>query len=116
MGTTIAVFHSVGIVHLVHIILRSSLKAITRESWANYFKKLLNRPEPKRPVIEKNVHKTFEYLKTEPPSYEEVRLALQKLKNNKSGGSDNLAQELFKYGGDSLKLLLEVFGLSLTLK
>jgi hypothetical protein len=53
-------------------------------------------------VIEKNVRKTFENLKTEPPSCQEVRIALQKLKNNKSSGSDILAPELFKYSGDSL--------------
>ena len=37
-----------------------------------------------------------------PPSHNEVRVALQRLKNNKAAGTDGLPAELFKAGGDDL--------------
>ena len=42
------------------------------------------------------------------PTVEEVEMAVQKLKNYKAPGTDNIPVELFKYGGNELvkRLLL----------
>ena len=37
-----------------------------------------------------------------PPSHNEVRVAIQRLKNKKAAGPDGLPAELFKAGGDEL--------------
>ena len=37
-----------------------------------------------------------------PPSHNEVRVAIQRLKNNKAAGTNGLPSELFKAGGDEL--------------
>ena len=37
-----------------------------------------------------------------PPSHNEVRVAIQRLKNNKAAGPEGLLTEFFKVGGDEL--------------
>ncbi|XP_067633297.1 uncharacterized protein [Eurosta solidaginis] len=37
-----------------------------------------------------------------PPVYDEVRITITRLKNNKTAGADGLPAELFKYGGEKL--------------
>ena len=37
-----------------------------------------------------------------PPNHNEVRVVIQRLKNNEAAGSDGLPAELFKAGGDEL--------------
>jgi hypothetical protein len=39
----------------------------------------------------------------EPPTYEEVECNIQKLKNNKALGKDNITAELIKYGGKAVR-------------
>jgi hypothetical protein len=39
-------------------------------------------------------------VKTSPPSYNEVRSIINKLKSNKAGGTDNIISELIKQGGN----------------
>ena len=41
-------------------------------------------------------------VKIPPPSHNEVRVAIQRLKNNKVAGPDALPTEFFKAGGDEL--------------
>ena len=41
-----------------------------------------------------------------PPSHNEVRVAIQRLKNNKAAGPDGLSAELFKAGGNELVIWL----------
>lgn len=43
-----------------------------------------------------------EELSIEPPTKEEIRRAIRKLKNNKASGIDNIPGELIKYGGEVL--------------
>jgi hypothetical protein len=39
----------------------------------------------------------------EPPTYEEVEHNIQKLKNNRALGEDNITEELIKYGGKAVR-------------
>ena len=41
-------------------------------------------------------------VETPPPSHNELRVAIQRHKNNKTAGPDGLPAELFKAGGDEL--------------
>jgi hypothetical protein len=38
----------------------------------------------------------------EPPTYKEAESNIQKLKNNKAPGADNIIAELIKYGGKAV--------------
>ncbi len=40
-------------------------------------------------------------------SYEEIKMCLESLKNNKAGGNDGLVRELFRYGGKGMACLLK---------
>jgi len=75
-------------------------KCITR--WAEYFKELLTASNPSG----NNETNELPYQTAQPlisePSYEETREAILKLKNGKAAGSDGVAGELLKYGGDVL--------------
>lgn len=67
--------------------------------WAEHFSDLLNSvttPEPIEPTVLNNI----DY--QEPPTLNEVRAAIRKLKNNKAPGSDGLPAELFRWGGEEL--------------
>ena len=49
---------------------------------------------------------------SDPPSYDEILLALHKLKNNKAGGTDGLPLELFRRGAPTVcQPLQELFSL-----
>ena len=70
--------------------------------WTEYFRSLLNqsRPETLEEENAPEIQLNTQFVET--PTLEEVRNNVQKLKNNKSPGSDNLPGELFKYGGEAL--------------
>ena len=75
-------------------------ESLVLKRWAEYFEVLLNNPNHQ--VQEEFV--TIEPInEAEQPDIEEIDLAIGKLKNGKSGGTDDLTAELFKNGGDTLK-------------
>lgn len=73
-------------------------KEITEE-WKKYFRDLLN-------IIQEEQHKEEIYITADMPvknpSFEETQKALNKLKNHKAPGTDEIPAELLKYGGDAL--------------
>jgi len=69
--------------------------------WKDHFHELLNSTEQdKGPSIMQDYKDTNEEDTT--PTVEEVEMAVQKLRNYKAPGTDNIPAELFKYGGDEL--------------
>ncbi|XP_047998154.1 uncharacterized protein LOC125235599 [Leguminivora glycinivorella] len=70
-----------------------------RNEWRRYFEGLLNCPpvETDINVPEDTSHST----QTEIPTFEEVRKAIMRLKNNKCPGVDGIPAEIWKYGGGS---------------
>ncbi|KAJ8921261.1 hypothetical protein NQ315_013733 [Exocentrus adspersus] len=72
------------------------------ERWKEYFKQLLNGDEINAQEIEEITVYGEEGKVLPAPSREEIKEIISKLKNSKSPGSDNLAAELFKYGGQGL--------------
>lgn len=73
--------------------------------WAEHFKEVLN-PEHQStdiPYIETLADLPTDELLANAPSYAEFTAALDKLKNGKTAGLDNLPSELYKYGGPHIK-------------
>ena len=80
-------------------------------SWRNYFPQLLNVHEDNY-VRQAEIH-TVEPLVPEPSAFE-VELAIGKLKNHKSSGTDQIPVELIKAGGRTIccaihKLIISVW-------
>lgn len=84
------------------------------DRWAEHFEEILNRPDPSEldqslagaaaaaPILDISI---------EPPSAEEVARAVNKMKNNKSPGADNITAEMLKNGGGALiEQLTTLFG------
>ena len=69
-------------------------------SWRNYFYQLLNVHKVKD-VRQAEIH-AVEQLVPEPSAFE-VELAIEKLKNHKSPGSDQIPAELIKAGGRTIR-------------
>lgn len=64
------------------------------ERWAEYFNQVLSRPEPTETA---NVDENFFWdIELESPTKEEIKKAINKLRNNKAPGIDSLESELFK--------------------
>lgn len=71
--------------------------------WSEYFMELLKGDRTTRSIaLFEADHDPLNTENLTPPTFEEVRISIQSLKNNKSPGSDGLAAELFKAGGDNL--------------
>ncbi|KAK6764050.1 hypothetical protein RB195_024397 [Necator americanus] len=64
--------------------------------WKEHFKILLNRLAPSAPELE-HVHKPTYAVNEEPPTESEVLVCIQKMKNGKSGGDDEISAEMLKY-------------------
>ncbi|KAG7296948.1 hypothetical protein JYU34_019852 [Plutella xylostella] len=82
-----------------------------KNQWRNYFHDLLNCPPLVEPVPHSNHNNDSE---VEPPSFEEVRAAIMRLKNNKAPGIDGLPSEIWKYCGGTVQsklyeLLLKIW-------
>lgn len=75
--------------------------------WAEYFKELLN---PNN-TLDRNDEDNYSPVQTAQPhiaepTLQEVEREILKLKNFKAPGIDNLPGELFKYGGNALRMEL----------
>ena len=77
-----------------------SRKEIVIERWAENFEERLNLTTDEQ-IQEPHYATEQEHEESEVPSLEEVRAALQSLKNNKAPGSDGMPAELLKVGGDA---------------
>ena len=67
------------------------------KQWAKHFENLLNRPTA-NPASLNIRSQSLAQADTNPPSPEEIMLAIAKLKTNKAAGDDKLPPELFIYG------------------
>ncbi|XP_037930779.1 uncharacterized protein LOC119665622 [Teleopsis dalmanni] len=73
--------------------------------WKEHFSKLLSGDDNINSAIEEMPSVSpieNDDVEIPPPSHNEVRVAIQRLKNNKAAGADGLPAELFKAGGDML--------------
>ena len=66
--------------------------------WGEYFRDKLNGEAVGTPNTA--VNRPPDNLEIAAPTIAEVRAAIQRLKNNKSAGLDNIPAELFKFGED----------------
>ena len=67
----------------------------TLNRWAEHYNDILNVPSPQTEADIPPSEDTLDIL-TEPPSLEEIKLALKTLKNNKAAGPDNIPAEVLK--------------------
>lgn len=72
------------------------------ERWTEYFKQLLNKPQPAGRLQRREEHTLPLDLNMKQISTNEVQQAIQSLKNNKSAGLDSIQAELIKQDGISL--------------
>ncbi|KAJ0179056.1 hypothetical protein K1T71_005831 [Dendrolimus kikuchii] len=71
--------------------------------WRDYFYDLLNNPRPEA-LIRQEVEDNMEEVAS--PTFDEVKKAIMRLKNNKTPGIDDLPSELWKYSGRVVQLKL----------
>ena len=69
--------------------------------WVEHFDELLNGNNSSNPHPLPTIHGPNQEA-TQPPSLEEVKSTIRRLKNHKSPGSDGIAAEMLKSGGDVL--------------
>jgi len=70
--------------------------------WREHFSQLLAGDDDNNSAGEQAALVAEDEVEIPPPSHDEVRIAIQRLKNNKAAGADGLPAELFKAGGDEL--------------
>ncbi|VDP45864.1 unnamed protein product [Schistosoma margrebowiei] len=66
-----------------------------RNSWVEYFEELLNRPAPMNPPDIEAVH-TDLHIDVNPPTMEEIRIAIKEIKSGKAAGPGNIPTEALK--------------------
>ena len=69
--------------------------------WKDFFQDLLNREDRNDEQEREQVHAID--IEIEEPTLDGVKRAIQKLKNNKTPGIDNISAELLKNGGQTLE-------------
>ena len=79
------------------------------ERWKHYFNEALNRElTPEHTNSEHEAENLKEEVEIPPPTHNEVRDIIQKLRNNKAPGPDNIISDLIK-GGRKLKHRIYMF-------
>jgi len=73
------------------------------ERWKHYFSEALNRELAPDRNSEREMENLNEKVEIPPPTYNEINGVIQKLRNNKAPGPDNIISELIKEGGHRLK-------------
>ncbi|VDP02511.1 unnamed protein product [Schistosoma margrebowiei] len=68
-----------------------------RNRWVEYFEELLNRPAPMNPPDIEAAHTNLP-ISVNPPTTEEIRIAIRQIKNEKAAGPDNIPNEAMKIG------------------
>ena len=66
-----------------------------RNRWVEYFEELLNRPAPMNPPDIEAAHTDLP-IDVNPPTTEEIRMAVRQIKNGKAAGPDNIPAEALK--------------------
>ncbi|VDP42391.1 unnamed protein product [Schistosoma curassoni] len=66
-----------------------------RNRWVEYFEELLNRTAPMNPPDIKAAHTDLP-IDVNPPTTEEIRMAVRQIKNGKAAGPDNIPDEALK--------------------
>ncbi|CAH8549680.1 unnamed protein product [Schistosoma guineensis] len=66
-----------------------------RNRWVEYFEELLNRPAPMNPPDIEAAHIDLP-IDVNPPTTEEIRMAVRQIKNGKAAGPDNIPAEALK--------------------
>ncbi|VDO57652.1 unnamed protein product [Schistosoma margrebowiei] len=66
-----------------------------RNRWVEYFEELLNRPAPMNPPDIEAAHTDFP-IDVNPPTKEEIRMAVRQIKNRKAAGPDDIPAEALK--------------------
>ncbi|VDP46156.1 unnamed protein product [Schistosoma margrebowiei] len=78
-----------------------------RNRWAEYFEELLNRPTPTNPPDIEAAH-TGLPIDVNPPTKEEIRIAVRQIKNGKAAGPDNIPAEALKSDIEVTKNILHL--------
>ena len=71
-------------------------ETVRRERWKKHFEEILNRPVPEVPIADLECDPAIEEISTSHIAKVEIRTAIRKMKNDKSGGKDNITVELLK--------------------
>ncbi|VDP37613.1 unnamed protein product [Schistosoma margrebowiei] len=66
-----------------------------RNRWVEYFEELLNRPAPMNPPDIEAAHTDLP-IDVNPPTTEEIRIAIRQIKSGKAAGPDNIPAEALK--------------------
>ncbi|VDP83275.1 unnamed protein product [Schistosoma curassoni] len=67
-----------------------------RNRWVEYFEELLNRPAPMNPPDIEAEHTDLP-IDVNPPTTEEIRMAIRQIKRGKAAGPDNIPAEALKH-------------------
>uniref|UniRef100_A0A8D8WVA9 Craniofacial development protein 2 n=1 Tax=Cacopsylla melanoneura TaxID=428564 RepID=A0A8D8WVA9_9HEMI len=76
------------------------------ERWAQHFEELLNEDERITTVRIEEEQITEEDDMENMPTRSEIQKAIQKMKNNRAPGNDNITAELLKYGGEAVENMM----------
>ena len=71
-------------------------ETVRRERWKEHFEEILNRPVPAVPIADLECDPVIKEISTSHITKAEIRTAIRKMKNGKSGGKDNITVELLK--------------------
>uniref|UniRef100_A0A8D8PVV0 Craniofacial development protein 2 n=1 Tax=Cacopsylla melanoneura TaxID=428564 RepID=A0A8D8PVV0_9HEMI len=77
--------------------------------WTQHFKELLNEEESELSTQNQHEQQPEQEAEENLPTLQEIQRSIQKMKNNRAPGIDNINAELLKYGGDATdNMMLEI--------
>jgi len=80
------------------------------ERWKRYFNEALNRELPPDHVNSRyEIESLNEEVEIPPPTYNEVKEIIHKLRNNKAPGPHNIISELIKEGGQKVENRIYIY-------